>query len=132
MAFEFKERKKIHLEIAGNAFDLEHNGDLLKKVGDAGRKMVAYSADPTTTEDTAEDMAYFVYDRIDEILGDGAADKIFAGRAPEFMDAYDVFGYIIGEINSVGKNRQQRRASAKQQPPKQNKQGGHYRRKHKK
>lgn len=132
MAFEFKERKTIHLDIAGNTFDLEYSGDLLKKTGDVGRKMIAYSADPATTDDTAEDMTYFMYDRIDEILGDGASDKIFAGRVTEFVEACDVLHYIIDEINSVNKNRQQRRAAAKQQPRQNKQSGGHYHGKHKK
>lgn len=132
MAFEFKERKTIHLDIAGNTFDLEYNGDLLKKTGDVGRKMIAYSADLATIDDTAEDMTYFMYDRIDEILGAGASDKIFAGRVTDFVETCDVLQYIMDEINSVNKNRQQRRAAAEQQP-KQNKPGGaHYHGKHKK
>lgn len=131
MGFEFKKEKKhIHLSIAGNEFDLVHDGSLAVNMAKSGERALNYSA--SIGEDTPEDAAYFVYDEIDSLLGDGASDKIFAGRDPDFVEASEVYKYIIDEINKTGQNREQRRAAQKAQAPRPKRSSGgrHYHGKH--
>ncbi len=65
---------------------------------------------------------------INSILGEGAVEEIFNGRAIGFYDLVDVFNYITEEINAyknkrqaeavpVPQNREQRRAAAKASKP---------------
>lgn len=65
---------------------------------------------------------------INSILGEGAVEEIFEGRAIGFYDLVDVFNYITEEINAyknkrqaevvpVPQNREQRRAAGKAPKP---------------
>ena len=80
---------------------------------------MAYGRDPATNNDTLEHHFAFACDRIDDMLGDGAADAIFAGHEDaDAMDAFDVLEYITKEVANAQQNRYQRRTTT---PAKQNK-----------
>ena len=84
----------------------------MEKVRQIGNKLVAYGRDPATSNDTLEDQFAFACDRIDDMLGDGAADAIFAGHEDaDAMDAFDVLEYITKEALNAQQNREQRRNS---------------------
>ena len=101
----------------------------LEKVRQLGNKLVAYGRDPATNNDTLEDQFAFACDRIDDMLGDGAADAIFAGHEDaDAMDAFDVLEYITKEVANAQQNRYQRRTTT---PAKQNKPSGSKKRRYK-
>lgn len=119
MAFEFKEKKILNLQIASASFRVKLDAAFLEKVRQIGNKLVAYGRDPATSNDTLEDQFAFACDRIDDMLGDGAADAIFAGHEDaDAMDAFDVLEYITKEVANAQQNRYQRRTTT---PAKQNK-----------
>lgn len=119
MAFEFKEKKILDLQIASASFRVKLDAAFLEKVRQLGNKLVAYGRDPATNNDTLEDQFAFACDRIDDMLGDGAADAIFAGHEDaDAMDAFDVLEYITKEVANAQQNRYQRRTTT---PAKQNK-----------
>ncbi len=119
MAFEFKEKKILDLQIASASFRVKLDAAFLEKVRQIGNKLVAYGRDPATSNDTLEDQFAFACDRIDDMLGDGAADAIFAGHEDaDAMDAFDVLEYITKEVANAQQNRYQRRTTT---PAKQNK-----------
>ena len=119
MAFEFKEKKILDLQIASASFRVKLDAAFLEKVRQLGNKLVAYGRDPATNNDTLEDKFAFACDRIDDMLGDGAADAIFAGHEDaDAMDAFDVLEYITKEVANAQQNRYQRRTTT---PAKQNK-----------
>lgn len=119
MAFEFKEKKILDLQIASASFRVKLDAAFLEKVRQIGNKLVAYGRDPATSNDTLEDRFAFACDRIDDMLGDGAADAIFAGHEDaDAMDAFDVLEYITKEVVNAQQNRYQRRTTT---PAKQNK-----------
>lgn len=112
MAFEFKEKKILDLQIASASFRVKLDAAFLEKVRQIGNKLVAYGRDPATSNDTLEDQFAFACDRIDDMLGDGAADAIFAGHEDaDAMDAFDVLEYITKEALNAQQNREQRRNS---------------------
>lgn len=119
MAFEFKKKKILDLQIASASFRVKLDAAFLEKVRQIGNKLVAYGRDPATSNDTLEDQFAFACDRIDDMLGDGAADAIFAGHEDaDAMDAFDVLEYITKEVANAQQNRYQRRTTT---PAKQNK-----------
>lgn len=129
MAFEFKEKKILDLQIASASFRVKLDAAFLEKVRQLGNKLVAYGRDPATNNDTLEDQFAFACDRIDDMLGDGAADAIFAGHEDaDAMDAFDVLEYITKEVANAQQNRYQRRTTT---PAKQNKPSGSKKRRYK-
>ena len=117
MGFEFKKKKELTLDIAGSVFKAILNAEFAEKVR-TGKKLQAYGTDPAVEADTLEDQFAFACDCIDDILGAGAADKIFENaEEPDAFDAFDVLQYIVGEVTKADQNRAQRRAAAKQNRP---------------
>ena len=133
MAFEFKEKKILDLQIASASFRVKLDAAFFEKGRQAGNEILAYERDPATNNDTLDDQFAFACDRIDDVLGDGAADAIFAGHEDaDAIDAFDVLAYITKEATNAQQNRYQRRTTT---PAKQNKPSGgkkrHYRGNHK-
>ena len=128
--FKFKNRNLV-LDFEGVIIEIDNISDALVKTSIVGQKMVDYFNNMDTEGDTTkivQDATDFVLDCIDEVIGDGAADKIFANREPEYFDTLDVFNYIREELEVVGEefvnrqnkepiklNRQQRRAMERKQ-----------------
>lgn len=110
MAYRFDNSKKtVHIDIEEIAFDVPYNADTIKRMQTVGKRMQGYADSEAIYQDTAEDMAYFVRDCIDMLLGDGASERIFDGREPDYIEAVDVANYIVRQIAEAGKNRSQRR-----------------------
>lgn len=127
MAYQFKDNQKtVHIDIAGNIFDIPYTTKLLRNMKTVGEDVNSYISSQAFNEDSPEDMALFVYDRIDLMLGESAADKIFDGREPDYLEAVDVLRYIIQEVDSVGRNRKERRATAKTKPNQSRRYNGKY------
>ena len=118
MGFEFKKKKELTLDIAGSVFKAILNAEFAEKVRKTGKKLQAYGTDPAVEADTLEDQFALACDCIDDILGAGAADKIFENaEEPDVFDAFDVLQYIVGEVTKADQNRAQRRTAAKQNRP---------------
>lgn len=114
--FEFRSRT-IDLDIAGNMFKL----DVDSRIGD---KMKSYSADAYKLAEEiekkkkkTEDALKYCGIVLDELLGTGATDKIFATREMRLEDCLDILYYITDEVNGYhaknSANRSQRRAASK-------------------
>lgn len=122
MAFEFKEKKILDLQIASASFRVKLDAAFFEKGRQVGNEILAYERDPATNNDTLDDQFAFACDRIDDMLGDGAADAIFAGHEDaDAIDAFDVLAYITKEATNAQQNRYQRRTTT---PAKQNKPSG--------
>lgn len=103
--FEFKSKgqaaPQLELDIAGRLFQLPVTLGLSKKLERWGKKMVQEAGSlPETAEGIAaawETMSA----ALDDILGSGAAEKIFEGRAPSIEDACDVMNYISESLKEA-------------------------------
>lgn len=104
--FQFRQ-SQIDLDIAGNIFTIDHASDeLVEKVMAFGKEAVERANDMTSGSDEEvidklRATIVFCTDTIDVILGEGAAKKIFKGRAIRLIDAMDVLRYVTGEINAA-------------------------------
>lgn len=122
--FEFRDNQ-LELDIAGNLFKISVNQDMFYRIRDIGTRAQQVSKDLSQEEtvEKLEESIDFLMDATDEILGDGASDKIFAGREENIFDCIDVLNYIVTEVNAfsgtaaqpaadktIPLNREQRRA----------------------
>lgn len=129
MAFEFKEKKILDLQIASASFRVKLDAAFEEKVRQIGNKLQAYARDPATDNDTLDDQFAFTCDCMDDVLGDGAADAIFAEREDaDVEDAFDVLKYILSEASAALKKEQRRNSTANRQ---QNKPSGGKKRRYK-
>lgn len=115
MAFELRERKTLHLDILNGHFDIKCDAEMFDRVQRVGKRLIDYGKDPATENDSVKDSFDFACDCIDDLLGYGASDSIFAGITADVLDAYDVITYIGNEIKNANQNREQRRANTKAQ-----------------
>lgn len=100
--FQFKNYSRT-LEFPGCEFTIVCNSDL----GDAifSKKSVfdELAAKKKKGEISKDEIIEYVKKTIDEILGEGATDKIFSGRTMNLTDASDVLVFIINEVNAANK-----------------------------
>lgn len=132
--FEFKDNV-LKLDIAGNIFEVDVFEPTLSRrinkhkirLGEKGGHLTKKSDEGLYVkelEKELEESIQLCVGVIDDILGEGACEKIFKDRAVNFLDAIDVANFVFAEIdnyiqNDLAKkyspNRAQRRAVKKQQ-----------------
>lgn len=136
--FQFRSQS-VTLDFCGQVqFDVPLTDEVQKKVQDSAQTLLTIAKQAKASGDTTEDLRDLcdaVMDAVDDILGEGSADKIMAVKPDyTFWDACDVFKYVTDEIAAgfkaravaynpggasasapVPMNRQQRRAVARMQ-----------------
>ena len=111
--FEFKERGEriLPLTIAGHEFKVDVAPGASRRIINLGKEMEDYSQgmykgdDPVKATEADEDATDFLMDKIDEFLGEGAADLIFSKREPNYMDCLDVITFVMKEISAYAAER---------------------------
>lgn len=96
-AFTFIDYRE-EINIAGQTFTIDTSTDMGDKVkAHTQEEALLAAAVGSGKKDKAELIDKLKAD-INDILGDGACDRIFAGRAPSVPDASDVMLYIVDFI----------------------------------
>lgn len=98
--FEFRDNT-LRLEIAGIPFDVNITDDYLKKMKQWGQE----AQDKAKQNLKIEEHQAFMASAIDKLLGDGASEKIFAGRICNIFDYMDVLNYICSESANYQQNK---------------------------
>lgn len=120
--FEFRDRS-VTLELRGHTFQIEVDTALGDQLMEIGPRITQNGADYVSGKKTKEQCIAEMQADVDSILGEGAADKLLAGR-PErcrLDDLVDIAVYIVkvvGEENEkrlagIGQNRAERRKAAR-------------------
>jgi len=119
--FEFK-KNTLELDIAGNIFELDTTDvEVVERIQAFAKDAQRLAQEMRQKDDLTEalkDTIQFCLDSIDSILGEGASEKIFAGRKVGLYDCLDVMAFISNEVNedrasrfqAYSPNRAQRRA----------------------
>lgn len=101
--FEFKDNV-LKLDIAGNIFDIDtSNPDLVKNILTFAKGAEEKAEQLQNVDDYVDQLEAAIelcLTSIDAILGEGASDKIFAGRNVSLFDCLDVINYIVVEIKN--------------------------------
>lgn len=105
--FQFQSNS-IHLDIAGHIFDIPGTVEYAEKIKEFSVQAQERARKLQEIEDSADaiqEASEFLTDTINGLLGDGASEKIFAGRAISLYDCIDVMQYICGEFNQFQKSK---------------------------
>lgn len=101
MGFEFQTRT-VELEICGKKYKVttDNNTDKMckdiKKRADEMIKRIQKDAESVTDDEVCD----FFFENIDKLLGKGSSTAIFMGRKRNFIDAAQLFNYIIKELTA--------------------------------
>ena len=109
--FEFSDNQNIQLDIAGNQFAVSFSLELLNKLIPIGKKAIGYSKKIDDGEDQAKiakDTILLIRECLDEILGNGACEKIFLGRKENFYDYIEVILFVSEEIENYRVQKEQK------------------------
>ena len=120
MGFQFKDNA-IHLDIAGNVFNINYTEDLLINIKNFYEKATTQAEKIRDSKDYNETLSKSIEllkKTIDSICGEGATNKIFKDREDNLYDLIDVINYIYTEVSNFQKekknkysvNRAQRRS----------------------
>lgn len=102
--FEFRERSlPLELDIAGHPFVLMLNKGVSEKLQAFSSKAQEISETMQDTEESAEKAWAFLAAALDDLLGAGATDTVFEGRAPNAFDMVDIISYICEQIEGAAK-----------------------------
>ncbi len=101
--FEFRS-SALELDIDGNKFEVRvsdpHLQERLQSFGKEAINVANEAADKISVSERFT-KAIDLCDRgIDEVLGEGASEKIFAGRTRDLLDRIDVVVHITREIDA--------------------------------
>lgn len=109
--FEFRDNG-LKLDIAGNIFEIDTTDpELVGRVYDfsvGAQEMASKLSQKEHYAEALKEAIQFCLDAIDSILGEGASNKIFAGRKISLFDCLDVIEYITTEINADRESRFQK------------------------
>lgn len=102
--FQFSTRR-VELDFPGGVkYELPLNEELQQKVRAAAKKLLDETNAIKGRQGSEEDfdaLCNITLDAIDEILGEGSADKIMAAKEDySFLDCADVFKFITDEIGA--------------------------------
>ncbi len=89
MAYSFKKSGVVNIEIEDKSYPAKITREL-------GKRLSKLSLD-TDSDNTVS----YIDRLIDEILGDGKAAEIFAGREEDEFERLDVLKYICGELTKA-------------------------------
>ena len=110
-AFTFRDAR-VKLKIAGHVFEVDMGKRALhEEFADFSQRALEYSKALKASKDakkTLEEATRFILASIDRMLGQGASEKIFQGRAVDLADATDVVIYILQSLNQARARRMQR------------------------
>ncbi|MDO5061857.1 MAG: hypothetical protein Q4D77_01665 [Peptostreptococcaceae bacterium] len=105
--FEFRD-SSAKLDIAGLQFSVELGDGLLiakaKNIQDramgyeAKMKSLGASNDPDAVQKIVDEVCSFVYEAVDELLGEGAYESIFNGRSKNMYDHIDLLEFLVGSL----------------------------------
>ncbi len=101
MGFEFQ-TKTVELEICGQKYSVttDNNTDKMcadiKKQADELIKRLQEDESSVTDDEVCD----FFFENIDKLLGKGSSVAIFMGRKRNFLDAAQLFNYIIRELTA--------------------------------
>jgi hypothetical protein len=92
----------LELDIAGTTFAVDTGlKDTMEKCAafakGAAERSAALGAD-NAGQDQIEQATQYVLSCVDDLLGAGASQKIFAGRTTDIIDAVDIMNYVLKEI----------------------------------
>ncbi len=117
--FVFKDYN-LELRIAGKDFYVECNSDVGDRMLSYSKKGLVLIDQIKAGEKTSEDALTFCSGAIDDILGQGAFEKIFEGRTPTVTDSADVLIFLSEQVAAKNQeqrepepNREQRRTAVK-------------------
>lgn len=97
--FEFKNHGHvIGLDIAGHEFRLTVNAATARKLMRFGEEAQKLANNLPETVQALDEAWNFAAGCLDDLLGKGAADRIFEGREHDLRDITDVLEYISNEI----------------------------------
>lgn len=109
--FEFSDNNNIQLDIAGNQFSVSFSLDLINKLIPIGKKSIEYSEKIDNGEDqikVAKSIILLIRECLDEILGNGACQKIFSGRKENFYDYIEVILFVSEELENYRVQKEQK------------------------
>ena len=109
--FEFSDNQNIQLDIAGNQFSVSFSLELLNKLTSIGKKAIEYSKKIDDGEDQAKiakDTILLIRECLDEILGNGACQKIFLGRKENLYDYIEVMLFVSEEVKNYRIQKEQK------------------------
>lgn len=111
MAFKFS-NGIVKIQIEDNIFRVLLSQELREKVINAVKKMDMLRKAELTDKEKEQCVIIEFDNIINDILGAGAAEKIFAERVPDAFERIEVLVYIFAEINvrAVGMNADMKRA----------------------
>ncbi len=92
MAYSFKKSNVINIEIEEKKYPVKITRELGKRL----------SKLPSDTD--GDNTVSYIDGLIDEILGNGKAAEIFAGREEDEFERLDVLKYICGELTEAAVN----------------------------
>ena len=95
--FEFKDYT-LDLSVAEQEFQVHCDLDLAEKIQPHHKALVKLGEQILAEEKTSADAIVLCEEILDDILGDGAFDRIFVDREPTLTDVSDVLRFVIGEI----------------------------------
>lgn len=106
--FEFKEHGyPLPLDIAGHMFTLNVTKETSLMFERYGRESQRFIAEVGNTPDAEEKAWRFAQNMLDEVLGIGATDAIFAGRDRDLLDIADIIAHIGDEIEQAARAQQE-------------------------
>lgn len=101
MGFEFQ-TKTVELEICGKKYKVttdNNTGELCKEIKKKAQEMMKrVEKDETSVPD--DEICSFLFENIDKLIGQGSATAIFMGRKANYLDAVQLFNYIIRELTA--------------------------------
>lgn len=98
-AFQFRDHA-LHLDIAGNLFDISVNPKTIQSIVEWGRQAQekANQYRSRTDPESVLELETFMVSILDRLLGEGASARIFAGREQNLFDLVDIMNYIVSEV----------------------------------
>ena len=101
MGFEFQTRT-VELEICGKKYNVTTDNNTDKMCADikkqADEMIKRLQKDEKSVTD--EEVCSFFFENIDKLLGKGSSTAIFMGRKRNFLDAAQLFNYIVKELTA--------------------------------
>lgn len=104
MGFQFRDNA-IHLDIAGEKFDIEYGPEVIRKIKNFQEENLDKMKNSEAKKDTEEvekaidEITSVLIELINTMCGDGAVEKIFKNRSINYYDLIDILDYITVEIN---------------------------------
>ena len=103
MGFNFRDQY-IRLEICGEFYNIPITSSLMKVVKEVGQEL-AESGKSITDEKGVEALCEKCAGFVDRLLGEGADERIFRGRAKNIYDYIDLLTYISNGITAFARQR---------------------------